>query len=365
LKGFTVAITADRRRDEQAVLLERLGVEVLMFPVLQTQPEDAGRLRALTEKVVQEPPDYLLANTGYGMRTWLGLAAEWDVLDGLVFALRSKTTIAARGAKALGELRKVGLDAWYKAPGETLEEVVGRLAGEELAGRSVLVQLHGEAPGPTLADLELGGASVSYLPVYRMGGGGAQALDRLVETLLDGEADVVTFTAAPQVQALKGAAAARGVLGPVVGGFNEGGVVAACIGPVCAGAARAEGILSPLVPEHSRLGSLATAIGAELARRQAVLAGKSGPVRVCGRMSEGRDGRCWLEGTAERRALRALCTRPGDCVDLSGVVEDPTGALAGLAEFLDGAVEYAGGSARLLVAQTELGGSTRRADAAG
>ena len=154
LKGFTVAITADRRRDEQAVLMERLGVEVIMFPLLQTRPEDATVLRALTEKLVQEPPDYLVANTGYGMRTWLASTAEWGLQDGLVSALGSRTAIAARGAKALGELRKAGLDAWYKAPGETLEEVVARLRGEDLAGRSVVVQLHGEPPGPTLAELE-------------------------------------------------------------------------------------------------------------------------------------------------------------------------------------------------------------------
>jgi uroporphyrinogen-III synthase len=349
LKGFTVAITADRRRDEQAVLIERLGAEVLMFPVLQTEPEDAVGLRAVTEGMVTEPPDYLLANTGYGMRTWLGLAAEWELLGPLVLALGSKTTIAARGAKALGELRKVGLDAWYKAPGETLEEVVGRLAAEGLNGRSVVVQLHGEPPGPTLAEVEHAGARVSYLPVYRMGGGGSEALAGLVDALLDGIADVVTFTAAPQVQALTGAAGARGVLGQVVDGFNAGGVIAACIGPVCAAVARAEGISSPMVPEHSRLGSLASAVKAELAARQVVVAGSSGPVLVSGRMAEAEGGQRWLMGPAERRALRALCARPGGWVDLTGTADDA--AAAGLVEFLDGAVEVAGGLARLVVAQ--------------
>ena len=175
LKGFTVAITADRRRDEQAVLMERLGVEVIMFPLLQTRPEDATVLRGLSEKLVQQPPDYLVANTGYGMRTWLASTAEWGLQDGLVSALGSRTAIAARGAKALGELRKAGLDAWYKAPGETLEEVVARLRVEDLVGRSVVVQLHGEAPGPALAELEDAGAEVSYLPVYRMSEGAAEA----------------------------------------------------------------------------------------------------------------------------------------------------------------------------------------------
>jgi uroporphyrinogen-III synthase len=355
LKGFTVAITADRRRDEQAVLMERLGVEVLMFPLLQTQSEDTGELRALTEKVVNEPPNYLLANTGYGMRTWLGLAAEWGRQEQLVLALRSKTTIAARGAKALGELRKVGLDAWYKAPGETLEEVVGRLISEELTGKTVLVQLHGEPPGATLAPLEQAGAEVGYLPVYKMGGGGPQALDGLVGALLDGAVDVVTFTAAPQVVALIGAGRARGVLGAVIDGFNDGGVVAACIGTVCAAAALAEGISGPLVPEHSRLGSLASAVAAQLAARQAVVVGRSGPVAVSGRLLAADGRQLWLDPPAQRRALRALSARPGDWVPLSVIGAGAAETLSGLGDVLDGAVQVADGSARLIVTDTRNG----------
>ena len=356
MQGFTVAVTADRRRDEQAVLLERLGAEVLMFPLLRTEPEDMSSLRARTEELVKEPPDYLLANTGYGMRTWLTGAADWGLQDDLVAALGSRTLIAARGAKALGELRKVGLNAWYKAPGETLEEVVARLVEEDLAGKSVVVQLHGEPPGPMLTELGRAGAIVSHLPVYRMGGGGKEAAGALVEALVEGAADTVTFTAAPQVQALAGAARERGALGAVLHGFNRGGVVAVCIGPVCATAARLEGISTPLVPEHSRLGSLATAVGQELSGRQVVCAGQSGPVAVSGRLVETSEGQRWVTGR-EQRGLRALCVHPGGWVDLARTGLTGDGGLTGgdvvatissLAGVLDGAVEVAGTSARLV-----------------
>ncbi len=352
LQGFTVAVTADRRREEQAVLLERLGVDVLMFPLLRTEPEDMGALRVLTEEVITAPPDYLLANTGYGMRTWLAAAAEWGRQEDLVAALRSKSAIAVRGAKALGELRKVGLNAWYKAPGETLEEVVGRLMEEDLAGRSVVVQLHGEAPGPTVTVLERVGATVSYLPVYRMGGGAAEAAGTLIEALLDGAADVVTFTAAPQIEALTAAAKSADALAAVLDGFNRGGVVAACIGPVCASAAYLEGISVPLVPEHPRLGSLVTALGEELSRRRFVGAGQHGPVAVSGNLVEARGGRRLVSGP-EQRALRALCAQPGAWVDVSppgvdAAGADVAGALSNLADALDGAVEVTGGSGRLV-----------------
>lgn len=368
LQGFTVAVTADRRRDEQAVLLERLGVEVLMFPLLRTEPEDTGALRALTEEIVKQPPAYFLANTGYGMRTWFAQAAEWGLRDDLVAALRPGTLIAARGAKALGELRKVGLDAWYKAPGETLEEVVARLCDEDLAGQTVVVQLHGEPAGETLAGLVHGGAKVSYLPVYRMGGAGTEAAPALVQALVDGTADVVTFTAAPQVEALAGEARARGVLGQVTEGFNEGGVVAACIGTVCAAAARAVGITNPLVPEHSRLGSLASAIGEELSRRRATVSGRSGPVVISGRLVEAGGEQRYVTG-AELRALRALCVRPGDWVarelldeakgngaaaneaganEARANQDEASGVLANLARVLDGGAEVTAAGARLV-----------------
>ena len=147
-----------------------------------------------------------------------------------------------RGAKALGELRKVGLDAVYKAPGETLEEVVDRLGEEDLTDASIVVQLHGEPAGPVLAKLEQAAATVTYLPVYKMGEGGTDAAGALIDAVLEGRVDAVTFTAAPQVQMLAGVAEAQGRLDAVLDAFNVGGVVAACIGPVCAQGARLAGI---------------------------------------------------------------------------------------------------------------------------
>jgi uroporphyrinogen-III synthase len=267
LQGFTVAVTADRRRDEQAVLLERLGLQVLIFPLLRTEPVDLATLKALTKAVADAPPDYFVANTGYGMRTWLQLSAEWGMQEALVEALSSASMILVRGAKALGEIRKVGLDAVYKAPGETLEEVVDRLGEEDLAEASVVVQLHGEPAGPVLAKLEQAAATVGYLPVYRMGEGGTEAAGALIDAVVERRVDVVTFTAAPQVQVLASVAEEQGRLDAVLDAFNVGGVVAACIGPVCAQGARLIGISSPLVAEHSRLGSLASTLASYLAGR--------------------------------------------------------------------------------------------------
>jgi uroporphyrinogen-III synthase len=265
IRGPVVAITADRRRDEQATLLERLGFDVRMFPLLETRADGGGALRALTERVAVEPPEFLVANTGYGMRTWLAYASEWGCREDLVKALAGNTAIAARGAKALGELRKAGLEAVYKAPGETLEEVVEWLLGQH--PRSVVIQLHGERSDEAVGKLRAAGAEVACLPVYRMDSGGEAIARALVQAAVHGLLDAVTFTAAPQLQALFRQAHQEQLTAELLRQFNNGTVVAACIGEVCASAARGLGITMPLVPPHPRLGSLASALAAHFARR--------------------------------------------------------------------------------------------------
>jgi uroporphyrinogen-III synthase len=256
--GPRVAVTADRRRDEQVVLLERIGAEVSLFPLLCTVQEDGTALRQATAEICAHPPAYLVANTGYGMMTWFELAGKWGLLERLVKALGQHSAIAARGAKALGELRKVGLNAFYKAPGGTLDEVLKRLLEEDLAAKQVAFQSHGEDPSRLLAPLAAAGARLSHIVVYTMAAASTATAGALARALVEGQLDAVTFTAAPQVRALfEGAGDYEAVL---VRAFNEGGVVAACIGPVCAEAARAVGIAAPLVPPAPRLGSLVTAL---------------------------------------------------------------------------------------------------------
>ena len=84
LAGFTVAITADRRRDELATLLELDGARVVLAPALRIVPlADDARLRSATRSLLVRPPDIVVANTGVGMRGWLDAADGWGLGDAL------------------------------------------------------------------------------------------------------------------------------------------------------------------------------------------------------------------------------------------------------------------------------------------
>ena len=87
LDGFVVAVTADRRSDEQIELLIRHGACALHGPTIQTLPIVAdGQLRVATESLLHHPPAIVIANTGIGMRSWLSAAESWGLGERLAAA---------------------------------------------------------------------------------------------------------------------------------------------------------------------------------------------------------------------------------------------------------------------------------------
>jgi len=76
LEGFVVGVTADRRADEQSDLLVRRGAHVLHGPVIHTMPLGPDDdLRGATAQVIEHQPDYVIANTGIGIRGLTRLSA--------------------------------------------------------------------------------------------------------------------------------------------------------------------------------------------------------------------------------------------------------------------------------------------------
>ncbi|CAN5226176.1 hypothetical protein BH18ACT4_BH18ACT4_06230 [soil metagenome] len=110
LNGVTVAVTADRRAEEQAELLRRRGARVVLAPTIRTLPlgPDKG-LRAAIFAVMEEPPDFVVLTTGIGTMGWLAAAESVGVCDRLLGAL-SGATVLARGPKAVGAAATAGLE---------------------------------------------------------------------------------------------------------------------------------------------------------------------------------------------------------------------------------------------------------------
>lgn len=320
LAGYTVAITAARRRHEFGAALERRGAKVVYAPAIRIVPlADDTELRAATERCLAEPLDIVVATTGIGFRGWVEAADTWGLAERLTDAL-AKATILARGPKARGAIRTCGLRETWSPESESSSEVLAYLVNEhDLAGVRIAVQLHGEPLPDVVQTLRMAGAEVIEVPVYRWVGPSDQApLRRLVETVAAGAVDSVAFTSAPAVVSFLRAADEQGCADAVRAALT-GRVVAACVGPVTAGPLQRLDI--PVIqPTRGRLGALIREIVEQVPARR----GRALP--VAGHALDVRGHAVVLDGTfvplsnAAMGLLRELIRRPGAVVSRSALL---------------------------------------------
>ncbi|MDQ1663520.1 MAG: uroporphyrinogen-III synthase, partial [Blastococcus sp.] len=204
LAGYTVAVTAARRKEELGALLDRRGARVVYAPAIRIVPlSDDTELVAATRAVLERPIDLVIATTGVGFRGWLEAADAWDLP--LVEHLRS-ARVLARGPKARGAIRGGGLvDAWSPESESSAEVLSHLLSGAEgpLQGRRIAVQLHGDPLPDLVAGLRATGAEVLTVPVYRwVLPEDVGPVRRLVGQVIAGAVDAVTFTSAPAAAGL-------------------------------------------------------------------------------------------------------------------------------------------------------------------
>ncbi|HVX19369.1 MAG TPA: uroporphyrinogen-III synthase [Acidimicrobiales bacterium] len=266
LAGRRVGVTADRRRDTQRRLLEARGATVVEGPTLASRSlTQAPELRAATESIVRDPPDVVVVDTGVGVTSWFEAAQEWGLADQVRDALQGAGALA-RGAKAASALRRrTGLVS-VTSPDGRLGSLRAVLADRSLEGRRVVVQRSGATDAPLVDWLRARGATVVELEVYRW----ELPADRdtayeLVRQGCTGELDAVTFTSVPAVDNLFALAGELGEAERLRYGFTSG-MVAACVGSVCAEAARQQGIADPLFPASGTLPDMVRLLTDKLVR---------------------------------------------------------------------------------------------------
>jgi uroporphyrinogen-III synthase len=312
LAGFTVGVTAARRAEELATMLERRGAAVQQGAALRIVPvADDTELADATRALIARTPDITVATTGIGFRGWVEAADGWGIGEDLLAALGSGKLIA-RGPKARGAIRASGLvDAW-SPPSESSAEVLDYLLAMGVDGLRIAVQLHGEPLPDVVEALAFAGAEVVEVPVYRwMPPADLGPLDRLIDTTLCGGIDALAFTSAPAAASLLARSAERGMHELMVDALR-GPVLALCVGPVTA--APLEAVDVPTVqPHRSRLGAMVRRLEAEMPARVRRLP-------VAGHVLELRghavlvDGELRAVPPAGMALLRALARRPGRVV---------------------------------------------------
>ncbi len=350
LRGFTVGVTADRRHEEQAELLVRLGAKVVHAPAVRTLPlaHDDGVATA-TRELIDNPPDVVVATTGVGMRGWVA-AAESLGLDGALLDALRDARVLARGPKAAGAAVAAGLHVTWRAQSEQAEEVLSHLSERSLRGVRIAVQRDG-APVPHLASALRGhGADVVDVPVYAwMAPDDPSQLVRLITAAAAGRIDAITFTSPPAVWNTFDLADGAG-MGRDLREALRARVTVACVGPVTARNVYEQGVDPVVQPQRGRLGAMVAALASAMSDRRLSLALCGRPAVLQGALLAGPTGEVLLTDR-ERALLAQLSEKPGTVVSKDRLLRE-----VWLGEGADThAVETAVGRLRLRLA--EVGGA--------
>ncbi|PWC08280.1 uroporphyrinogen-III synthase [Mycetocola zhujimingii] len=256
LEGFRIGVTSDRRAEDLIDALERRGATVVHAPTLRiAHSQHDDQLITDTREVIARRPDVLLATTSYGIRRWFEVSDAAGLGEALVDAL-GETAILVRGPKARGAIRAAGLNDVGMSDEETTASLVTRAIALFPEPKTVAVQLHGYTDEKQLQRLRRAGHTVLTVAPYRWlkPDENDERVHRLLDLIVTSQLDAVTFTSAPAVDALFGAAQFLGCYDEVIDAFRHE-VLAAAVGPVTAAPLIAVGI-EPIQPDRYRMGAL-------------------------------------------------------------------------------------------------------------
>src|SRR6266516_2439680 len=303
LRGYTIGITAARRREELGMALERRGAKIVYAPAIRIIPlADDTDMLASTNRCLAAPPDIVVVTTGIGFRGWMEATDAWGLAAPL-FERLDAAMVVTRGPKARGAVRAAGLT-------EASSEVLDYLLRMDLSGRRIAVQLHGEPVPDLVQALCAAGAELIEVPVYRwVPPEDVTPLRRLVAAVAARQVDAVAFTSAPAAASFLHAA--RDEPGALDALRDD--VLACCVGPVTASPLQRADI--PVVaPDRPRLGALVREIAAQVpARCGLVLPAAGHTIGVRGHIAVV-DGTLVPLGATAMALLRMLAHPPGRVV---------------------------------------------------
>lgn len=244
-----VALPETRQLDVLAAMLERRGVDVVRCPLVAIRDSsDEAAIVSWLQRLIAGEMDLLVCYTGEGIRRLTGFAERARLKDAFVAAL-GKTALMTRGPKPARALRELGIKPEYPALAPTTPGVIETLAGIDLNGKTVGVQLYGAEPLPALmAALAAQGATADCVAPYVYASESDDAaIEALIGQIERREIDAVAFTSKAQVERLTEVAKRRFSVARLKEAL--GSTVVAAVGPVVAAELEALGVAVDVVPE--------------------------------------------------------------------------------------------------------------------
>ena len=248
LDGLTILVPESRELDLFVRLLEAEGAAAVRCPLVQILDlEDTAEAEAWIERLIADAFQDVIWLTGEGLRRLLPIAERKGRRAAFVAAL-GRARMITRGPKPARALRELDVRVGLPAAAPTSQGVLDALAGEDLGGRSIGVQLYPGEGGALVAALRERGATASPVTPYRYA---SQAeVEQVVDAihgLAEGRIGMIAFTSSPQVERLVAVARDAALEAELREAFTR--VRIAAIGPVVEETLRRHGVANILRPD--------------------------------------------------------------------------------------------------------------------
>jgi len=278
LRGLTIAITGSRRASELAKIVENLGGKPYIAPTVGIEANLGKPNEAIMEfinKLVKQEADYVIFMTGPGVFSLIELARSIGMEAALLASLK-KITIVARSAKPQMILRRFGIKVDLIPQENTLKGILDLLKDKDITGKTIAILWHGEEESTKIKE-ELYKAGISniieassYRYSFETQKDGASILRsmgfqflapdennvvKLIEDVISGNIDVITFTSPPSVRDLFKIANIHHMSRSLKDSLNENVIVAA-VGPSTREALEENGCYVDVMPQIFKMGPM-------------------------------------------------------------------------------------------------------------
>jgi uroporphyrinogen-III synthase len=257
-----------RMSRELARLVEKHGGEPICVPAVreshELDDETAGRLIG---QLSSGAHDIVVFMTGAAVSMLFEVGEKLGRRPELVAGLRGVVTVC-RGPKPTAALRGFGVTPTLTARESfTSAEVIDSFSGIDVQKKRVLLFHYGERSASLAETLIAREAILQEQWLYRWAlPEDTSPLERLVTSIIAGEADALAVTCQIQFRHLLQMARKGGLEGDLVRTLNER-VVVAVVGPTCHAVLQMHGVRVQLVPEHPKMGPLIVTLMRYLERR--------------------------------------------------------------------------------------------------
>ena len=278
LDGLTVAITGSRRANELAHLVTSLGGRPYIAPTIAIQAPNKmkTRIHHFITEVLERQIDLILVMTGPGIQAIMDESKKIN-REQFLESLR-QIPIIARSGKPQQVLSKHGISENVTLPAhETVEACFELAIAHNVNAKRVAVIWHGASSGEQVIKLRTAGAQVLEISTYQYSDEfdkngtdlleslgykyvepNARRIFELIDDLVKGDVDAVTFTSPPAVDNLFDIAIGHDHEEDLRKALNN--VVIVAIGPTTKQTIEKHGVHVKVVPETYKMGPMITAL---------------------------------------------------------------------------------------------------------